>query len=134
VRGDRIAETLGANVGDAVAFRLGAARARLPGEIRSQAIGRTQAGTFANQDHYDSRAEDLADLVADCDASLSDERDWCNTPIETAKKNPNVGSFAAYALGVTQAKDQAGELVRLLKRPGLPCPVSCRPRSRRNAG
>jgi hypothetical protein len=46
----------------------------LPGEIRAQAVGRTEAGTFADQNHGHSRSQHLADLVADCDAALFDDR------------------------------------------------------------
>src|SRR5258706_2707978 len=49
MRGQGVTETLGAHVRNAVSLRIGAAWARIPGQVDPQAVGRTESGAFANQ-------------------------------------------------------------------------------------
>jgi len=61
--GGGVVDPIGADVGDAVAFGVGAARARSPGDVGAERVGRTEAGTLA--DEYDGGVgvESCADLV-----------------------------------------------------------------------
>jgi len=66
-------ETLGADVGDAVAVGIRAAGARVVDEVGSQRIGRAEAGAFAEEDDGDAGTEELADLVLQGDAGEGDD-------------------------------------------------------------
>ena len=45
-----VREAMGVDVGDAVAFGVGAADVGMPGEVDAKAIGRGEAGAFAQDD------------------------------------------------------------------------------------
>ena len=72
------AQPVGADVGDAVALGVGAAAARLPGEVDAEAVGGGQAGALADQHGDRFGAHRLADVVAERDASLFGHDDRCN--------------------------------------------------------
>ena len=59
---------------------------RLPGEIRAQAIGRAEAGTFADEHHHHARSQQLADIVTDCDAALFNNRDRRDPAVQIAQQ------------------------------------------------
>jgi hypothetical protein len=46
--GFRVAEAFVADVGDAVAFGVGASGARLPGDVDAEGVGGAEAGAFAD--------------------------------------------------------------------------------------
>ena len=50
-------EACGADVGDAVAFGVGAAGVRLPGDVGAEGVGRAEAGAFADEDDGELRGE-----------------------------------------------------------------------------
>lgn len=79
-RSERGRKSLRANVGDAVAFRIGAADARRPGQICAEAVGRAQARPFADQDQGERSADAFADFVRDRDARLGDHAQRRETP------------------------------------------------------
>jgi hypothetical protein len=59
-----------ADVGQAVAVGVGAVGVRMPGEIGSEAVGRGEAGTFADEDEAEAGSEMETDGVADGDPAL----------------------------------------------------------------
>ncbi len=72
----RVAQSLMANVGDAVAFRISPARPWAPGDIDTQRIGCAQAGTFADQSDSKAWLQQPADLIPDGYASLAHNAHW----------------------------------------------------------
>ena len=75
-----VTQALRADVGDAVAFGVGAARARVPRDVGTERVGGTEAGALTDEDEGDLRGEREADLVADGDAALFDDADWGEFP------------------------------------------------------
>ena len=59
-----------ANVGYAVAVGVGAVGVRMPRKIGSEAVGRRQARTFADEDETKARSEMETDRIADGDPAL----------------------------------------------------------------
>jgi len=72
VRGEVVAQALGANVGNAVALRIVPADLRRPGEVQAQAVRRTEPWAFAEQNDHHARLEALADFVGNRHATLFD--------------------------------------------------------------
>ncbi len=66
--GFRIAQPGAVDIGDAVAVGIGEADPRREGEIGAEAVGRGQAGPFADQHHQHAGADDGTDLVTQRDA------------------------------------------------------------------
>src|SRR6266566_2260389 len=64
-RGVGVGETLGADVGDAVAVGVGRLRRRLEGEIGAHAVRRAEARPLADQHDRDVGAQRVRDFVAD---------------------------------------------------------------------
>jgi len=80
VGGEGVVEPFGADVGDAVAFGVVASGPGGPGEIEAKAVGRGEAGTFADEEDDQCCAEALADLVAHGYPALEDDMERGETP------------------------------------------------------
>ena len=65
VGGLRIAKTLGADVGDAVALGVSATGPWLPGEVDAERIRRTEAGALADEEHGELRGEKMTDVIGE---------------------------------------------------------------------
>src|SRR5579864_407799 len=63
----------GADVGDAVALGVGVAGARIEYEISAQAVGRAQAGAFAEEDEAGLGVNEFADVNLQADAGVNGE-------------------------------------------------------------
>src|SRR5262245_35075182 len=70
-----VAQSLGPDIGEAVAFGIGASDTRIESEIDAQAIGRRQPRPLADKHGDQPRAKTLAYLIAQRDPSL--QRDDC---------------------------------------------------------
>ena len=75
-----------ADVGDAVALCVGAAGTGLPGDVDAEGVGGAEAGAFADERDGELGVEELADLVADGYASLSDDADWADATLIRGEK------------------------------------------------
>ncbi|MNG11866.1 hypothetical protein D3C84_954360 [compost metagenome] len=65
-----VAQAFEADIGDAVAIRIGQADLGGVGEIQPQAVGGAEAGAFADQDHRHFRAEPLCHFIGHGNAAL----------------------------------------------------------------
>ena len=74
VGGFGVAQAFGADVGDAVALGVGAARARLPGEVDAEGVRRAESGALADEEHSELRVEELADVVGEGYSRILRER------------------------------------------------------------
>ena len=75
VGGFGVAQSLGADVGDAVALGVSAAGAGLPGEVDAERVWRAEAGTLADEERGELRVEELADVVGEGDACVCNDSD-----------------------------------------------------------
>ena len=80
VGGWDVVEALGADVGDAVAFSVGASGAGGPGKVGSEGVWGTEAGALADEEEGEVGVEGLADGVGDGDAGLLGDDDGGETP------------------------------------------------------
>ena len=64
-----------ADVGDAVAFGVGAAGARLPGDVDAEGVGGAEAGALADEEDSDAGVEEGADGVGEGYAGVGEDRD-----------------------------------------------------------
>ena len=78
-------ETAGADIGDAVAIGIGFSGDGTMGEISAETVGAAEAGTFAEQDQRDSRAEDFADFILQRDAGVPRDDERSKAPLVGAK-------------------------------------------------
>jgi len=78
--GGGVVQAFGADIGDAVALGVGAARSRGPGDVGTEGVGRAEAGTFADEDDGCVGVEGLADLVGESYAGLLGDDDGCEAP------------------------------------------------------
>src|SRR4051794_33462682 len=67
-----IPQTLGTDVRDAVALRIGPADARVPRQIGPETVRGTQTRTFPDQNEHNLRLQLLTDLVSDRNPPLFD--------------------------------------------------------------
>src|ERR1035438_851279 len=65
-----VRQTFRADIGNAIAFGVAAAAARIPGEVHAKAVWRAKARAFANQDYARFCAENFADRIGDGHARL----------------------------------------------------------------
>jgi hypothetical protein len=63
-------ETAGADIGDAVAIGIGFAGDGTVSEISAETVGAAEAGTFAEQNQGDLRAENFADFILQRDPGV----------------------------------------------------------------
>jgi hypothetical protein len=80
VGGWGVVEALGADVGDAVAFGVGASGSGRPGEVGSEGVGGAEAGALADEEEGEVGVEGLADGVGDGDAGLLGDDDRGEAP------------------------------------------------------
>ncbi len=73
-----VIDAFGADVGDAIALGVAGARMRLPRQISAHAVGRRQAGPFADQNHDAFGGERGGDGVAGGDPAVTDDDERCD--------------------------------------------------------
>jgi hypothetical protein len=80
-RGSRFGrDAAGANIRQAVAVGIGAFGVRVPSEIGSEAVGRREAGTFADEDEAEAGSKVKTDGIADCNPALLYQGQWGDGP------------------------------------------------------
>ena len=87
-----VIQSIGPNVGDAVAIGVGLAEPRPVDKVSAQAVGRTQAGAFAYERYRNARADDLCQShnllgIGGSDAHLTSHIATCMTDFEADIRN-----------------------------------------------
>src|SRR5262245_39394110 len=65
-----MAEPTGVDVGDEISLRVGVPGSRAIGHVRRQTLRRRKAGPLADEQHYDARLQELADVIHDANAAV----------------------------------------------------------------
>src|SRR5205085_2796461 len=98
----------GADVGDAVAIRIGATGRGGESEVSAEAVGAAEAGAFAEKHEADFGPEDFADLILQRDAGVARDDERCELPAALAQQREQRGE-ERFALGI---RGERGKAVR----------------------